>query len=67
MFFLALAAFAIFSLLLPLRPTTSVAERRDLAKFPEFSVQSLADGSYTSGIDSWFARHLPPCGTPSSS
>lgn len=58
-FFLALAAFAIFSLLLPLRPTTSVAERRDLAKFPEFSVQSLADGSYTSGIDSWFADTFP--------
>ena len=57
--FLALAAFAIFSLLLPLRPTTSVAERRDLAKFPEFSVQSLADGSYTSGIDSWFADTFP--------
>ena len=58
-FFLALAAFAIFSLLLPLRPTTSVAERRDLAEFPEFSVQSLADGSYTSGIDSWFADTFP--------
>ena len=33
-FFLALAAFAIFSLLLPLRPTTSVAERRGPGEVP---------------------------------
>ena len=44
---------------MPLRPTTSVAERRDLTKFPEFSVETLADGEYTSGIDAWFADTFP--------
>lgn len=58
-FFVALFAFGIFSLLMPLRPTTSVAERRDLTKFPEFSVKTLADGEYTSGIDAWFADTFP--------
>ena len=53
-FFVALFAFGIFSLL-----TTSVAERRDLTKFPEFSVETLADGEYTSGIDAWFADTFP--------
>ena len=55
-FFVALFAFGIFSLLLPLRPTTSVAERRDLTKFPEFSVETLADGDDTFPLRDIFFR-----------
>lgn len=35
------------------RPTVSESEQRTLNKFPEFSVQALADGSYFSGISSF--------------
>lgn len=34
----------------PNRPTVSEAEKRELAKFPEFSLESLADGSFFSGV-----------------
>lgn len=49
----------IVSLLLPLRPTVSASEKRELAKFPKFSFASLADGSYFKGIDSWFSDTFP--------
>ena len=58
-FFLALAAFAIFSLLLPLRPTESLMEKRKLTEFPTVTVESLATGEYTQGIDTWFADTFP--------
>lgn len=58
-FFLALYAFAVFSMLLPLRPTESAMEKRKLTEFPEFSVQALATGEYTKGIDTWFADTFP--------
>ena len=54
-FFLALAAVTLIAWLLPLRPTVSDAEKRELSRFPEFSVASLFDGSYFSGIDDWFS------------
>ena len=34
----------------PNRPTVSEAEKRELAKFPEFSLESMADGSFFSGV-----------------
>ena len=39
----------------PDRPEISERENRALAKFPEFSLGSLADGSFFSGIDTFFA------------
>ena len=36
-------AFAAF--ILPLRPKVSEAEKRELAKFPEFSITALLNGS----------------------
>lgn len=32
------------------RPTVSVSEKRELAKFPELTIESLADGSFFQGI-----------------
>ena len=59
LFFLALFAFGVFSMLLPLRPTHSEWEKRDLTPFPEFSTQDLWSGEYTKGIDTWFADIFP--------
>lgn len=45
--------------ILPLRPKVSEAEKRPLARFPEFSFSSLFNGEYFSGISSWFSDTVP--------
>ena len=47
------------SLLLPLRPSFSENEKRELASFPSFSLSSLLDGSFFRGIDAWFSDTFP--------
>ena len=37
----------------------SEAEKRELAKFPEFSVTALLSGTYFSDIASWFSDTVP--------
>ncbi|MGI6256200.1 MAG: DHHW family protein [Acutalibacter sp.] len=59
LFFLVLFGFGVLSMMLPLRPTKSDMEKRELTEFPEFSVQSLASGEFTKGIDTWFADTFP--------
>ncbi len=54
-FFISMAVITVIAWLLPLRPSISEAEKRELASFPAFSFTSLFDGSYFSGIDSWFS------------
>ena len=44
---------------LPARPTVSQREKRELAQIPEFSLSSLADGSYFRGIELWFSDTFP--------
>lgn len=58
-FFLVLAVLTVISFILPLRPTVSYAEKRELAKFPEFSVSALVDGEYFSDITAWFSDTFP--------
>lgn len=58
-FIVVLFAVAIISLIIPLRPTTSETEKRELTKFPSFSFESLMDGSFFSGIDLWFSDTFP--------
>lgn len=58
-FFAVLFAVMIFSLLIPLRPASSVREKRDLTPFPEFSTESLFSGEYFHGIDDWFSDTFP--------
>ena len=41
------------------RPTFSELEKRELATFPQFSIESLADGSFTSSVSSWFSDSEP--------
>ncbi len=47
------------SLLIPLRPSFSENEKRELARFPSFSLSALFDGSFFRGIDSWFSDTFP--------
>ena len=58
-FFLMMLLFSIVALIIPLRPTESTVEKRELTKFPEFSFQSLADGSYFKQVDLWFSDTFP--------
>lgn len=41
------------------RSTVSELEKRELATFPEFSWERLADGSFTSDISTWFSDSEP--------
>ena len=41
------------------RSTFSALEKRELATFPTFSWERLADGSFTSDVSSWFSDSEP--------
>lgn len=58
-FFIALYVLAIVGLMIPLRPTKSENEKRELTPFPSFSLASLWDGSFFQGIDLWFSDTFP--------
>lgn len=58
-FFGVLILTMVISLILPLRPTKSVVEKRDLKTFPSFSVETLLSGSFFHDIDSWFSDTFP--------
>ena len=50
----AVLCMTVVAFLLPLRPKVSETEKRELAKFPEFTWSALWDGSYFAGISTWF-------------
>ncbi|MDR0947772.1 MAG: hypothetical protein LBM87_08585 [Ruminococcus sp.] len=54
-----LLLFLTLSLLMLPRPTVSEQERRDLAKFPEFTFESYIDGSFMRDLTAWFADTVP--------
>lgn len=58
-FFVLLFLGALLALMIPLRPTTSAIEKRDLTKFPSFSIATLKSGQYFSGINLWFSDTFP--------
>lgn len=58
-FFIILFAGACVALYLPLRPTYSESENRELTKFPTLTFASLFDGSYFNGISTWYADTFP--------
>ena len=49
----------VLGVLLPLRPRYSDAEKRELKKFPAFSLQGLFAGSYFRDITSWYQDSYP--------
>lgn len=58
-FFLTLLVIAVIGILLPFRPQTSELEKRELTKFPEFSVSSFLSGQFFADIDTWYADTYP--------
>lgn len=58
-FFAALSLLTVLAFIIPLRPTYSDHELRELAEFPEFSGEALMDGSYFTGLNTWFADTFP--------
>ena len=58
-FFLVLAALTVVAFIIPLRPTRSYTEKRELTKFPEFSAAALVSGEYFDGISAWFSDTFP--------
>lgn len=58
-FFVFLFLGAAVALILPLRPTYSEYEKRELTKFPQFSFSALADGSFFDGVSTWYADTFP--------
>ena len=58
-FFVVLFVMTLIAFLLPLRPETSIRERRKLTEFPAFTVESLLSGDYFDGITAWFSDTFP--------
>lgn len=58
-FFAVLFLLTLVAFILPLRPETSLRERRKLREFPEFTVQSLLSGDYFDDITAWFSDTFP--------
>lgn len=58
-FLAVLLAGAVLSMIIPLRPSVSVNEKRNLTKFPQFTWETFLNGEYFSGIDTWFADTFP--------
>jgi len=54
-----LGILTVTAFILPLRPTRSYTEKRELAKFPAFSVEALLSGDYFDGISTWFSDTFP--------
>ena len=58
-FLLVLSALTVVSFCIPLRPTVSTSEKRELTKFPEFTAESLLSGDYFDDITLWFSDTFP--------
>lgn len=49
----------LIALIIPLRPTVSEIEKRELAKFPSFSFKTLFSGEFFDDVDLWFSDTFP--------
>ncbi len=49
----------VIAFIIPLRPTYSESEKRNLTEFPDFSIEALASGEYFSEISTWFSDTFP--------
>ncbi len=58
-FAIILGVMSVIGLMMSLRPTVSMSEKRELAKFPDFTVEGLWDGSYFKAIDVWYSDTYP--------
>ena len=58
-FFVTLYLGTVLAFIIPLRPTYSESEKRNLQEFPEFSAQALFTGDYFDDITLWFSDTFP--------
>lgn len=58
-FFAILCIMTIIAFLIPLRPETSMRERRTLKEFPTFRVDAVLSGEYFDDITAWFSDTFP--------
>ncbi len=58
-FFIMLYIGTAIAFIIPIRPTYSETEKRNLKAFPEFSIEALATGSYFDDIGTWFSDTFP--------
>ncbi len=58
-FFVVMSIATVLSFMLSLRPTVSNAEKRNLMKFPSFTISGFLHGEYTQAIGDWFADTMP--------
>lgn len=49
----------VIALIIPLRPTVSEIEKRELAKFPTFSFKTFFSGEFFDDVDLWFSDTFP--------
>ena len=54
-----MAVGAFIGLLFFVRPKKSMTEKRELAKFPSFTITSFLDGSYFEGVSLWYSDTYP--------
>ena len=54
-----LAIFTVIGMLFFFRPATSQVEKRELAKFPEFTLERFLDGTFTSELGLWYSDTYP--------
>ena len=54
-----LIIFGLLGLLIPLRPTVSDSEKRELTKFPKPTVETFFNGEFFSEISTWYADTYP--------
>ncbi|MCT1796983.1 DHHW family protein [Helcococcus kunzii] len=59
LFFLTLAIGCILGLMLPLRPTKSEVEKRNLSEFPKLTAKSFVDGEFFNKLALWYADTFP--------
>ncbi len=59
LFIVTMTAMCAVSFALPLRPEFSESEKRELAKFPDFSEEALLNGDYFDDINLWFSDTFP--------
>ncbi len=58
-FIFLLYGFFVISLIIPLRPKYSESEKRELARFPKFTVSSFFSGKFFQGIGEWYSDTFP--------
>lgn len=58
-FFVLLYLLTLLAFMIPLRPSRSMSEKRDLASFPPFSISSLSSGDFFDAVSIWFSDTFP--------